>query len=93
MKCLHLFVFVTAVNFLLSTHPCEASRLLNEDVLVLQSLQKGPVPPSGRNGCTNIPGRGGPPCTSHRAFAGHIMAPPRLQPDHMSLFRAAANLK
>ncbi|XVF71955.1 hypothetical protein PTKIN_Ptkin12aG0081700 [Pterospermum kingtungense] len=97
MRCLRLFLVTAAVILLVSTHPCQASRALNEDVLVLESLQKGPVTPSGPNGCTHIPGRSGPPCTNHRAFAGHVMAPPtprRQQvPDQMVLFTAAANLK
>ncbi|OMP09313.1 hypothetical protein COLO4_05588 [Corchorus olitorius] len=92
MRCsssLHLFlpsVSIAAVLiFLVScSHPCEASRVLSEDVLVLQSLQKGPVPPSGHNGCTNVPGGGGPPCISGMNFAGRLMPPPppsSLQPD------------
>ena len=94
MRCLHLFLVTAAVIFLVSTHPCQASRVLNEDVLVLQSLQKGPVSPTGHNGCTNIPGRGGPPCTNQMTFAGHVMDPPRrLQPDQMVPFSSAANLK
>ncbi|XVE89946.1 hypothetical protein DITRI_Ditri20bG0037000 [Diplodiscus trichospermus] len=35
----------------------------NNDILIVQSLQKGPVPPSGRNPCTNIPGRSRGRCT------------------------------
>ncbi|OMO78432.1 hypothetical protein CCACVL1_14387 [Corchorus capsularis] len=84
----HLFLLVSigaVLIFLVScSHPCEASRVLSEDVLVLQSLQKGPVPPSGHNGCTNVPGGGGPPCISGMNFAaGRLMPPPppsRLQP-------------
>ncbi|KAJ4726837.1 Collagen alpha-1(II) chain-like [Melia azedarach] len=41
----------------------------------LQSLQRGPVPPSG-NGCTYIPGRGGRHCTDQMNFAAHVMPPP-----------------
>ena len=93
MRSLHLFLVTAAVIFFVSTHS-QASRVLNEHVLVLQSLQKGPPTPSGHNGCTNIPGRGGPPCTSQRTFAGHVMAPSRrLQPDKMVPFSTAANLK
>ncbi|XVE77887.1 hypothetical protein DITRI_Ditri13aG0099800 [Diplodiscus trichospermus] len=96
MKCLHLFLATAAVFFLVSNHACEvaASRVLNEDVLVLQSLPKGPVSPSGHSSCTNIPGRHVPPCTSERTFAGHVMASPRrLEPDRKVPFSAAANLK
>ncbi|XVF38376.1 hypothetical protein REPUB_Repub20aG0096200 [Reevesia pubescens] len=53
---------------LLQVHAISGSRLLDEEtklvnkVLELQSLQKGPVPPSDRSSCTNIPGNGGPGC-------------------------------
>ncbi|OIT37970.1 PREDICTED: uncharacterized protein LOC109240047 [Nicotiana attenuata] len=40
--------------------PGKGSRLLHEkELMKLQSLQRGPVPPSGPSGCTNIPGNGG----------------------------------
>ncbi|KDP44280.1 hypothetical protein JCGZ_05747 [Jatropha curcas] len=73
--------------FLILT-PNEATRILDEEEenfmmmvvkkqgLILQSLQKGPVTPSGPNGCNYVPGRGGAPCTSQRTFAGHGVAPP-----------------
>ncbi|KAH7577639.1 hypothetical protein JRO89_XS01G0279300 [Xanthoceras sorbifolium] len=49
---------------------------------VLESLQRGTVPPPGRNGCTFIPGRGGAPCTTQRNFAGrHVVPPPPVYPD------------
>ncbi|CAK7327202.1 unnamed protein product [Dovyalis caffra] len=58
---------VVAVLFLLSLHVqlYNASRMLPEELnkdLSLQSLQRGPVPPSEGSGCTNIPGMGGPSC-------------------------------
>ncbi|XWS36395.1 hypothetical protein CRYUN_Cryun20dG0081900 [Craigia yunnanensis] len=67
-------------------------------IFLCQSLQKGPVSSSGHNGCTNIPGRGDPSCTSQRTFAGHVMAtlmapPRRPQPDQMVPFIAADNLE
>ncbi|EOY11000.1 hypothetical protein QQP08_015186 [Theobroma cacao] len=34
-----------------------------EEGLIVQSLQRGPVPPSGGNPCTNIPGRSRGRCT------------------------------
>ncbi|XVF32432.1 hypothetical protein REPUB_Repub17cG0082300 [Reevesia pubescens] len=96
MRCLYLFLAIVALICVVRNHPCQASRVLNEDdVVVLQSLQKGPVSPSGHNSCTNIPGRGGPPCTSQRTFAGYVMSPPRrLQPDRMVPFSTLeANFK
>ncbi|KAJ0052296.1 hypothetical protein Pint_01772 [Pistacia integerrima] len=55
----------------------EASRILeiktlhhHQSEFLLESLQKAPVPPIGKNGCTYIPGSGGPPCTNQRHFAG-----------------------
>ncbi|MBA0667812.1 hypothetical protein Goklo_000841, partial [Gossypium klotzschianum] len=75
-----------SVDFL-STHPFEAyGRILNEDDPVQQSDKKGVPAPRKHNGCTYISG-GGPPCIDQR---GHVMAPPRLQPDQIVLFNAAA---
>ncbi|MBA0788122.1 hypothetical protein Gotri_027511 [Gossypium trilobum] len=73
MSNLH-FLVTAAVIFLVSTHLYEASgRVLNGYDLVLQSVQKGePTPPSEHNGCTNIPGSNGPPCTNQKAFAGRL---------------------
>lgn len=42
--------------------PCKASRVFPGEVLLLQSLQKGPVTPPGGSGCTFIPGNGGSSC-------------------------------
>ncbi|MBA0846622.1 hypothetical protein Goshw_004726 [Gossypium schwendimanii] len=70
MSNLH-FLVTAAVIFLVSTHLYEASgRVLNGYDLVLQSVQKGEPTPSEHNGCTNIPGSNGPPCTNQKAFAG-----------------------
>lgn len=53
---------------------CKAGRVLHEAEerevmktnsnmkMVLQSLERGPVPPSGPSGCTYIPGTSGPKC-------------------------------
>ncbi|KAB2075547.1 hypothetical protein ERO13_A07G210600v2 [Gossypium hirsutum] len=91
MRNLQLFLVTAAVIFLVSNHPFEASgRVLNEYELILQSVQKGVPAPGGHNGCTNVPGRNDPPCINQRGFAGHVMAPPRLQPDQMVPFNAAA---
>ncbi|XP_057961345.1 uncharacterized protein LOC131153207 [Malania oleifera] len=48
-------------------------------LMMLQSLQRGPVPPSGKSPCTYIPGRNSGHCTLNgRNFAGHgaAHAPP-----------------
>ncbi|XWS36391.1 hypothetical protein CRYUN_Cryun20dG0081500 [Craigia yunnanensis] len=37
--------------------PMDGKQWLVKDELVFQSLQPGPVTPSGHNPCTNIPGR------------------------------------
>ncbi|KAJ4726838.1 hypothetical protein OWV82_000035 [Melia azedarach] len=58
----------------------------NSKDLALQSLQRGPVPPSG-NGCTYIHRRGGRHCTSQMNFACRAMLPPpRVYTDHMISF-------
>lgn len=52
----------------LQFHAISGTRLLHEDTMLvntkldLQSLQKGPVPPSKGSSCTYIPVGGGPPC-------------------------------
>ncbi|XVF66539.1 hypothetical protein PTKIN_Ptkin10aG0044700 [Pterospermum kingtungense] len=67
MKVLNI-VLIASLILLLETHGFRASRPLHEETklvnqgLKLQSLQKGPVPPSEGSSCTNIPGNGGPPC-------------------------------
>ncbi|CAK9143558.1 unnamed protein product [Ilex paraguariensis] len=68
------------ILILLCLQQCKASRMLDGeeqewvkkgDTDVLQSLQRGPVPPSGPSGCTNIPGSGGPNCPIKQMnFAG-----------------------
>ncbi|KAL0457067.1 UNVERIFIED_CONTAM: hypothetical protein Slati_1045900 [Sesamum latifolium] len=43
--------------------------------LLLESLPRGPVPPSGSSPCTYIPGQGGGPCPlNERHFAGRRSA-------------------
>ncbi|KAJ4842216.1 hypothetical protein Tsubulata_005871 [Turnera subulata] len=55
-------------------------RLLEGDLLlpkslVIQSLQRGPVPPSGASPCTHTPGRGRGRCTlTQMNVAGQIVA-------------------
>ncbi|KAL8048105.1 hypothetical protein ABFX02_07G042000 [Erythranthe guttata] len=61
---------------LLLLHDQGEEALLKDKSLFLNSLQKGPVPPSGPSGCTNIPGSGGGACPINEMhFAGG--APPR----------------
>ena len=84
MRHLNLLLAVTVVVFLMNMHAEEGCRVMEEGMnkdLLLESLQKGRVPPSAPNGCTYIPGRGGAPCTSQRGFAGHAMAPPQAYPN------------
>ncbi|KAE8710577.1 Phosphoribosylaminoimidazole carboxylase atpase-subunit isoform 1 [Hibiscus syriacus] len=65
------FTFISAIVLLLSFQHVLATRPLDEedDVpsfdknLIVQSLQRGPVPPSAGNPCTNIPGRSRGRCT------------------------------
>ncbi|KAG4139805.1 hypothetical protein ERO13_D07G216700v2 [Gossypium hirsutum] len=91
MRNLQHFIVTTAVIFLVSNHPFEASgRVLKEYDIILQSVQKGVPAPGGHNSCTNIPRRNDPPCINQMGFAGHVMAPPRLQPDQRIPFNTAA---
>ena len=70
-------VFAMAVLLLLlHVRPYTASRILYEQEaeILMESLQRGPVPPSGPSGCTYIPGNGGPNCPvqeMHFAGGGH----------------------
>ncbi|KAL4302894.1 hypothetical protein GQ457_10G013940 [Hibiscus cannabinus] len=66
-KITSIFVFL----FLLTFDHISAIRPLDEQQaplifnknLIIQSLPRGPVPPSAGNPCTNIPGRGHGRCT------------------------------
>lgn len=85
MKNLNMLLVVTVITsvlFMNMMQHYEASRILeiktvdhhqNEFLLQTQTLQKAPVPPSAKNGCTYIPGSGGPPCTNQRNFAGRAV--------------------
>ncbi|KAF5193422.1 hypothetical protein FRX31_016991 [Thalictrum thalictroides] len=62
-------VVVLVIVLISSIHPLNATRVLYEEEerlvrrsLISESLQRGPVPPSGPSGCTYIPGSGGPSC-------------------------------
>ncbi|KAL4272958.1 hypothetical protein GQ457_13G025740 [Hibiscus cannabinus] len=65
----------------LQDHAIRGSRILHEEELNLQSLQKGPIPPSQGSSCTNIPGNGGPPCLLNEMHyaAAAAYPPPMLQ--------------
>ncbi|KAG8389238.1 hypothetical protein BUALT_Bualt02G0208100 [Buddleja alternifolia] len=80
---------IIALVFLLSTKSYEATRILDEDEqqwmkkdqkLLLQSFQRGsPTGPPSPNGCTWVPGSGGPPCKasiSEQNFAVIASPPP-----------------
>ena len=71
MRLLNKVLAVLLVLFLLQhvqIQSCKASRLLYKGgellrkEIGLQSLQRGPVAPSGPSGCTYIPGTNGPGC-------------------------------
>ncbi|XWS57724.1 hypothetical protein CRYUN_Cryun09bG0197900 [Craigia yunnanensis] len=49
----------------MATRPLDEHQVpsFNQNLIIVQSLQKGPVPPSAGNPCTNIPGRSHGRCT------------------------------
>ncbi|PPS03377.1 hypothetical protein GOBAR_AA17287 [Gossypium barbadense] len=65
-------------------------RNLQHFLVTTASVQKGVPAPGGHNSCTNIPRRNDPPCINQMGFAGHVMAPPRLQPGQRIPFNTAA---
>jgi len=65
MKVLKVILALLLLLTISHVEPNIASRVLNTKnkfQLSLQSLAKGPVPPSGPSGCTFIPGTGGQFC-------------------------------
>ncbi|KAK8564935.1 hypothetical protein V6N13_020065 [Hibiscus sabdariffa] len=61
-KITSIFVFL----FILTFDHISATRPLDErqaPLIIIQSLPRGPVPPSAGNPCTNIPRRGHGRCT------------------------------
>ncbi|KEH42691.1 hypothetical protein MtrunA17_Chr1g0186401 [Medicago truncatula] len=65
MKVLKVILALLLLLTISHVEPNIASRVLNTKnkfQLSLQSLDKGPVPPSGPSGCTFIPGSGGTNC-------------------------------
>ncbi|XVE65895.1 hypothetical protein DITRI_Ditri08aG0036300 [Diplodiscus trichospermus] len=62
MAFLLLLLLLQVHGFTASRFLHEGSKLVNKGRLELQSLQKGPVPPSQGSSCSNIPRNGGPAC-------------------------------
>lgn len=60
-----IFTILFASPQLGATRPLEGEQWLRKtrSNVVIQSLQRGPVTPSGSNPCTNIPGRSTGTCT------------------------------
>ncbi|KAI3469705.1 hypothetical protein Pfo_026368, partial [Paulownia fortunei] len=83
-KMRHLNVLLVLIlSILLCVQLGKGSRLLHDQVetlkekgLSINSLQKGPVPPSGPSGCTNIPGSGGGGCPINEMHFAGRGAPP-----------------
>ncbi|KAG8373144.1 hypothetical protein BUALT_Bualt12G0140400 [Buddleja alternifolia] len=61
-------IFVTRANAVRTLH---ADQWLKKQVQLLESLPRGPVPPSGGSPCTYIPGQNGGVCTlNEKHFSG-----------------------
>ncbi|KAJ6854639.1 hypothetical protein NC651_039551 [Populus alba x Populus x berolinensis] len=97
-QCLTMIISVAIVlgpcsHQILAARPLEGEQWLKQDLGNIQSLQRGPVPPSGGSPCTHTPGRGnGGHCPlGEMNFAGHNVAhaPPAF-PDAIVNFAAAS---
>ncbi|KAF9608932.1 hypothetical protein IFM89_012100 [Coptis chinensis] len=93
---------VVVIIVLSIVHPHNATRTLYEEEekwmmkrsLISESLQKGPIPPSGPSGCTYIPGNGGPSChIKGKMVAGYVFARARAYPHLIRPFGVAADHK
>ncbi|GMP56125.1 hypothetical protein CsSME_00020713 [Camellia sinensis var. sinensis] len=92
-------VVISMLVVLLLFQPSIASRVLHEehkgvgknrDTMVMASLNRVPVPPSGPSGCTNIPGSNGPPCPfQEKNFAGDALPHASTYPRLMARFGVA----
>ncbi|CAL5337500.1 unnamed protein product [Camellia sinensis] len=93
-------VVISMLVVLLLFQPSIASRVLHEeehkrvgknrDTMVMASLDRVPVPPSGPSGCTNIPGSNGPPCPfQEKNFAGDALPHASTYPRLMARFGVA----
>ncbi|KAJ7979919.1 putative Transmembrane protein [Quillaja saponaria] len=88
MSLLNLVLaLVLLLTLTLHLQPTQASRELHDKgklidkELVMQSLPKGPVPPSGPSGCTYIPGSGGTSCpVKQMNVAGNVFSRARGYP-------------
>ncbi|RDX88607.1 hypothetical protein CR513_29787, partial [Mucuna pruriens] len=63
MRVINFILALILVVAVVHVEPNLGGRVLNmKDQVILVSLDKGPVPPSGPSGCTYIPGSGGTHC-------------------------------
>lgn len=97
MGVLNIVLPVAVLLLLFHVRPYTASRILygQETEIFLESLERGPVPPSGSSGCTYIPGGGGPNCpVQEMHFAGGARSRPAVAyPRLMVQFTVATNQK
>ncbi|KAK7391339.1 hypothetical protein VNO78_19754 [Psophocarpus tetragonolobus] len=61
MRVLNVVLVLLMFLTIMQAQPNLGARVLNNP-LRLESLSKGPAPPSGPSGCTYIPGSGGAHC-------------------------------
>ncbi|KAL6343595.1 hypothetical protein AAG906_024960 [Vitis piasezkii] len=94
MKLLNIVFAIAVLLLVLQVRPYTASRILyeQEEKIVAESLQRGPVPPSGPSGCTYIPGGGGPNCpVQEMHFAGDALPRASAYPRLMVQFGVATS--
>lgn len=85
-----IMFFVLGFHEALAMRPLDGEPWLNKN-LAMQTLQRGPVTPSGPNPCTYIPGRSHGRCTlSEMDVADHVAHAPPAFPDHVVSFAAAS---
>ncbi|KAL1536097.1 hypothetical protein AAHA92_28799 [Salvia divinorum] len=74
----HIFCIVSiSLNGANAARALPMEQWLKSQLLLLESLPRGPVPPSGPSSCTYIPGQGGPPCPlNEKHFAGRLRREP-----------------
>ncbi|OMO96234.1 hypothetical protein COLO4_15407 [Corchorus olitorius] len=93
------FIFAIVLLLISFDQHVLATRPLDEEVqvptldknLILQSLQRGPVPPSGGNPCTNTPGRSRGRCMlTEMNGHGGVAHPPPAFPEYVVSFGAAS---
>lgn len=98
MRPLNIALAVLLLLSVLHVQLYKASRVLYDEgelmhkELRLQSLPRGPVPPSGPSGCTYIPGTGGSGCpVEEMHYAGDALRRPRAYPRLIVPFGVATN--